>query len=191
MKVWSWPLMHIFWGIQNKPLHPRRSDSIKKPNTKLNTSSTPKTAANGTYPSQSLRSVAKRSPRLRRRSLPRRSAIKAGRLMTHAKARLACKNEQLLQKEVLSSRHNLQRGLFTGDTTPPEIEMKQMSDYLQILESFDGIKVSIVTVMWLTGVDPESRSLWHAASPRSPSVQRKRFPFRGHQDVKGMKGACD
>ena len=49
-----------------------------------------------------------------------------------------------LQKEVLYLRHKLQRGLLTRDQQPQESEMKQMSDFLTLLENMNDLEVSII-----------------------------------------------
>ena len=48
------------------------------------------------------------------------------------------------QKEVLYLRHKLQRGLLTRDQQPQESEMKQMSEFVTILENFADLEVSII-----------------------------------------------
>jgi len=116
---------------------PQRSDSVKKPKIKLNTSSTPKAAANGTAAPAKEPTAVKVSKSKPKKSGEKKPEAKEAKLTPEER-------HQRKEKEVLYLRHKLQRGLLTGDTTPQETEMKQMSDYLQMLESFDGIEVSII-----------------------------------------------
>ena len=48
------------------------------------------------------------------------------------------------QKEVLYLRHKLQRGLLTREQQPQENEMKGMSEFITLLESFVDLEVSII-----------------------------------------------
>lgn len=45
---------------------------------------------------------------------------------------------------MLYLRHKLQRGLLTGEATPQENDMKQMAEYITLLENFSGMEVSII-----------------------------------------------
>lgn len=45
---------------------------------------------------------------------------------------------------MLYLRHKLQRGLLTGESTPQENDMKQMAEYITLLENFQGMEVSII-----------------------------------------------
>jgi hypothetical protein len=49
-----------------------------------------------------------------------------------------------VQKEVLYLRHKLQRGLLTRDQQPQESEMKQMSEFITMLENMQELEVSII-----------------------------------------------
>ncbi|KKZ65044.1 hypothetical protein EMCG_09067 [[Emmonsia] crescens] len=48
------------------------------------------------------------------------------------------------EKEVLYLRHKLQKGFLTRDQTPKEEEMASMSNYIQKLESYSDLEVSII-----------------------------------------------
>ncbi|PGH09592.1 hypothetical protein AJ79_05648 [Helicocarpus griseus UAMH5409] len=48
------------------------------------------------------------------------------------------------EKEVLYLRHKLQKGFLTRDQTPKEEEMASMSNYIQKLESYADLEVSII-----------------------------------------------
>ncbi|ODH45204.1 hypothetical protein ACO22_00317 [Paracoccidioides brasiliensis] len=48
------------------------------------------------------------------------------------------------EKEVLYLRHKLQKGFLTRDQTPKEDEMENMSNYIQKLESYADLEVSII-----------------------------------------------
>lgn len=48
------------------------------------------------------------------------------------------------QKEVLYLRYKLQRGLLSKESPPKEEDMKQMSDFVTMLENFPDLEVSII-----------------------------------------------
>ncbi|CAM1507190.1 Fc.00g068310.m01.CDS01 [Cosmosporella sp. VM-42] len=118
---------------------PARTDSVKKPKIKLNTSSTPKVAANGT-PKAKDESAVKSKPKAKKAkdSAEKKAEAPKEPKMT-PEERLTRK-----EKEVLYLRHKLQRGLLTRDQQPQEAEMKQMSDYITMLENFKDLEVSII-----------------------------------------------
>ncbi|KAL6878663.1 hypothetical protein J3F83DRAFT_246628 [Trichoderma novae-zelandiae] len=117
---------------------PQRSDSVKKPKIKLNTSSTSK-AANGTAAPKAkedkVTKVAKAKPK---KGSDRKDAPKEAKLTPeerHARK----------EKEILYLRHKLQRGLLTREQQPREDEMEAMSSFIDILEkNFDDLEVSII-----------------------------------------------
>ncbi|KAI8683975.1 PWWP domain-containing protein [Fusarium keratoplasticum] len=116
---------------------PQRSDSVKKPKIKLNTS-TPK-AANGT-PKGKDESTTKTKLKVKKSSEKKAEGPKEPKepKMTAEQRR------QRKEKEVLYLRHKLQRGLLTRDQQPQESEMKQMSEYVTMLENFKDLEVSII-----------------------------------------------
>ncbi|PHH60327.1 hypothetical protein CDD81_1853 [Ophiocordyceps australis] len=121
---------------------PQRSDSVKKPKIKLNTSSTPK-AANGAATPKSGGGAASKT-----KSKPKKSKDGADKKADTAKepsldpeVRHARK-----EKEVLYLRHKLQRGLLTREQQPREEEMKTMSDFISMLENFKDLEVSIIRI---------------------------------------------
>ncbi|KAJ3494658.1 hypothetical protein NLG97_g3937 [Lecanicillium saksenae] len=110
---------------------PQRSDSVKKPKIKLNTSSTPK--ANGT---------------------PSKAAESANKPKSDKKAKDAKKVQELEMtpeekrerkaKEVFFLRHKLQKGLLSKDAAPVETDMKNMAEYLAALEKYPDLEASII-----------------------------------------------
>ncbi|TQV95701.1 PWWP domain-containing protein [Cordyceps javanica] len=110
---------------------PQRSDSVKKPKIKLNTSSTPK--ANGT-PSKKAESATKPKSDKKAKDAKKPKEPK----MTPEEKR------ERKQREVFFLRHKLQKGLLSKDTPPVEAEMKGMSDYLTALETFTDLEASII-----------------------------------------------
>lgn len=132
---------------------PKRPDSVKKPKIKLNTSSTPK-AANGTTPKAKDESVTKSKSKSKKGTDKKSEAPKEPKMTPeerHARKEVGCTTTPILmagltgeQKEVLYLRHKLQRGLLTRDQQPQESEMKSMSDYVQMLENFKDLEVSII-----------------------------------------------
>ncbi|KAJ4224020.1 hypothetical protein NW759_005689 [Fusarium solani] len=113
---------------------PQRSDSVKKPKIKLNTS-TPK-AANGT-PKGKDESATKTKLKVKKSSEKKAEGPKEPKMTAEQR-------RQRKEKEVLYLRHKLQRGLLTRDQQPQESEMKQMSEYVTMLENFKDLEVSII-----------------------------------------------
>ncbi|KAL7824220.1 hypothetical protein V8C26DRAFT_385315 [Trichoderma gracile] len=117
---------------------PQRSDSVKKPKIKLNTSSSSK-AANGTAAPKAKEDkaakVAKAKPK---KASDKKDAPKEAKLTPeerHARK----------EKEILYLRHKLQRGLLTREQQPREEEMKSMSSFIDVLEkNYDDLEVSII-----------------------------------------------
>ncbi|KAH7133574.1 hypothetical protein EDB81DRAFT_105933 [Dactylonectria macrodidyma] len=112
---------------------PQRPDSVKKPKIKLNTS-TPK--ANGT-PKTKEESAAKPKTKSKKSGDKKAEAPKEAKLSPEER-----RNRK--EKEVLYLRHKLQRGLLARDLPPQESEMKQMSEYITMLENFNDLEVSII-----------------------------------------------
>ncbi|OAA64847.1 PWWP domain-containing protein [Cordyceps fumosorosea ARSEF 2679] len=110
---------------------PQRSDSVKKPKIKLNTSSTPK--ANGT-PSKKAESAVKTKADKKAKDVKKAKEPK----MTPEEKR------ERKQREVFFLRHKLQKGLLSKDAPPVESEMKSMSEYLTALENFTDLEASII-----------------------------------------------
>ncbi|KAM0563967.1 hypothetical protein ACHAPJ_000175 [Fusarium lateritium] len=109
---------------------PQRPDSVKKTKIKLNTS-TPK-ATNGTTKAKDESTT--------------KPKVKAKKSEKKAETPKATPEErrQRKEKEVLYLRHKLQRGLLTRDVEPQEKEMKQMSEYVTMLENLKDLEVSII-----------------------------------------------
>ncbi|KAJ4272230.1 hypothetical protein NW762_000941 [Fusarium torreyae] len=107
-----------------------RPDSVKKTKIKLNTS-TPK-ATNGTTKAKDESTT--------------KPKVKAKKSEKKAETPKATPEErrQRKEKEVLYLRHKLQRGLLTRDVEPQEKEMKQMSEYVTMLENLKDLEVSII-----------------------------------------------
>ncbi|KAF5003043.1 hypothetical protein FDECE_10389 [Fusarium decemcellulare] len=116
---------------------PQRSDSVKKPKIKLNTS-TPKTA-NGT-PKAKDESATKAKLKVKKSSEKKAEGAKEPKEPKLTPEQRRHRKE----KEVLYLRHKLQRGLLTRDQQPQETEMKQMSDFVTMLENFKDLEVSII-----------------------------------------------
>lgn len=114
---------------------PQRSESVKKPKIKLNTS-TPK--ANGT-PKTKDESVTKSKSKTKKSGDKKADAPKESKLTPEER-------RSRKEKEVLYLRHKLQRGLLTRDQEPQEAEMKQMSEYITMLEDCRELEVSIIRV---------------------------------------------
>ncbi|KAF5023921.1 hypothetical protein F66182_4001 [Fusarium sp. NRRL 66182] len=119
---------------QVKTQTPQRSDSVKKPKIKLNTS-TPK-AANGT-PAVKDESATKAKVKVKKSSEKKADAPKEAKITPEQR-------RQRKEKEVLYLRHKLQRGLLTRDQQPQESEMKQMSEFVTMLENLKDLEVSII-----------------------------------------------
>ncbi|KAK7419010.1 hypothetical protein QQZ08_011029 [Neonectria magnoliae] len=114
---------------------PQRTDSVKKRMIKL-TTSTPK--PNGT-PKAKEESAAKPKPKTKKSGDKKAEAPKESKLTPEER-------RSRKEKEVLYLRHKLQRGLLTRDQKPQESEMKQMSEYITMLENFIDLEVSIIRV---------------------------------------------
>ncbi|PHH89035.1 hypothetical protein CDD83_6732 [Cordyceps sp. RAO-2017] len=120
---------------------PQRPESVKKPKIKLNTSSTPKTANGAATPKSAGGSTAKAT-----KAKPKK-AKEGGEKKAEAPKEVKMTPEerhQRKEKEVLYLRHKLQRGLLTREQQPREDEMKSMSDFISVLESFVDLEVSII-----------------------------------------------
>jgi hypothetical protein len=118
---------------------PQRPDSVKKPKIKLNTSSTPKTANGAPTPKSKTDSAVKPKSKAKKAKEGDKKSEAAKEVKMTPEERHARK-----EKEVLYLRHKLQRGLLTRDQQPQETEMKQMSDFIQMLENFADLEVSII-----------------------------------------------
>ncbi|KAL7944820.1 hypothetical protein V8C42DRAFT_326009 [Trichoderma barbatum] len=117
---------------------PQRSDSVKKPKIKLNTSSTSK-SANGTAAPKAKEEKAAKVTKAK----PKKSTDKKSDAPKEAK--LTPEERHLRkEKEVLYLRHKLQRGLLTREQQPREDEMDSMSSFITILENFHDLEVSII-----------------------------------------------
>ncbi|KAJ6783864.1 hypothetical protein PWT90_05492 [Aphanocladium album] len=110
---------------------PQRSDSVKKPKIKLNTSSTPK--ANGT-PSKTAESASKSKSDKKAKDAKKPNEPE----MTPEEKR------ERKKKEVFFLRHKLQKGLLSKDAPPIESDMKGMSDYFTALEKVADLEASII-----------------------------------------------
>ncbi|PNY23609.1 PWWP domain-containing protein 3 [Tolypocladium capitatum] len=120
---------------------PQRPDSVKKPKIKLNTSSTPKTANGAATPKSAGGSTAKSV-----KAKPKK-AKDGGEKMAEAPKEVKMTAEERharKEKEVLYLRHKLQRGLLTREQQPQENEMKVMSEFINVLENFVDLEVSII-----------------------------------------------
>ncbi|KAM3089243.1 hypothetical protein ACMFMG_000848 [Clarireedia jacksonii] len=117
-------------------------DSVpKKPRIKLN--NTPK-AVNGTATPKS----AKEPKSTKKESKPKKAAAKtkdSAPVETPPEPELT-PEEKRFKKEakILFLRHKLQKGLLTKDQQPKEEEMKQMSEYVNKLEGYADLEVSII-----------------------------------------------
>jgi len=118
-------------------------DSVpKKPRIKLN--NTPK-AVNGTATPKS----AKEPKSTKKESKPKKAAAKPKEpapIETPPEPELTPEEKRnKKEKEILFLRHKLQKGLLTKDQQPPkEEEMKQMSEYVNKLEGYADLEVSII-----------------------------------------------
>ncbi|KJZ76612.1 hypothetical protein HIM_03948 [Hirsutella minnesotensis 3608] len=120
---------------------PQRSESVKKPKIKLNTSSTPK-VANGTATPKSVGGSTAKAAKGKAKKSKDTTEKKPE---TPKEAKMTPEERHARkEKEVLYLRHKLQRGLLTREQQPREDEMKQMSDYITMLESFVDLEVSII-----------------------------------------------
>ncbi|KAH6604716.1 hypothetical protein Trco_006423 [Trichoderma cornu-damae] len=120
---------------------PQRSESVKKPKIKLNTSSSSK-AANGTAApkakEEKVAKVAKTAKAKPKKGVDKKSDAPKEAKLTPEERRAR------KEKEVLYLRHKLQRGLLTREQQPREDEMDSMSSFITILENFHDLEVSII-----------------------------------------------
>jgi hypothetical protein len=107
---------------------PQRSDSVKKPKIKLNTSTNTPKANNGEAPKDGSSKKAKQ-----------KKAEKKDSPQDTPEERLARK-----QKEVLYLRYKLQRGLLSKDAPPKEEEMKSMAEYMSMLENMPKLEAVVI-----------------------------------------------
>ncbi|KFA74852.1 hypothetical protein S40288_03504 [Stachybotrys chartarum IBT 40288] len=122
---------------------PQRPDSVKKPKIKLNTSSTPK-AANGTSTPKAKDEPAVKAAKVKaKKGKEKEGGDKKAEPSKESKMTPEERRARK-EKEVLYLRHKLQRGLLTRDQQPQESEMKQMSDFITMLEGFADLEVSII-----------------------------------------------
>ncbi|KAK5987307.1 hypothetical protein PT974_11432 [Cladobotryum mycophilum] len=120
---------------------PQRTESVKKPKIKLNTSSTPK-AANGTPTAKSKDAAAPKTTKAKAKK-----GKEAGEKKSEAPKEVKMTPEERharKEKEVLYLRHKLQRGLLTREQQPREDEMESMSGFITLLENFNDLEVSII-----------------------------------------------
>ncbi|EHK26409.1 uncharacterized protein TRIVIDRAFT_229361 [Trichoderma virens Gv29-8] len=117
---------------------PQRSDSVKKPKIKLNTSSTSKSANGTAAPKAKEEKPAKVAKAKTKKSTDKKSDAPKEAKLTPEERHLR------KEKEVLYLRHKLQRGLLTREQQPREDEMESMSSFINILEKFDDLEVSII-----------------------------------------------
>ncbi|ODA81973.1 hypothetical protein RJ55_00478 [Drechmeria coniospora] len=119
---------------------PQRTDSVKKPKIKLNTSSTPK-AVNGAATPKSTGSKAAKATK----GKPKKTKEVADKKENAKESKMTPEERHARkEKEVLYLRHKLQRGLLTREQQPREDEMKAMSDFITMLEGFVDLEVSII-----------------------------------------------
>ncbi|EHK45253.1 hypothetical protein TRIATDRAFT_299943 [Trichoderma atroviride IMI 206040] len=118
---------------------PQRSESVKKPKIKLNTSSSASKAANGT----SAPKAKEEKPAKVAKAKPKKGADKKSDAPKEPK--LTPEERHLRkEKEIMYLRHKLQRGLLTREQQPREDEMEAMSSFITILENFQDLDVSII-----------------------------------------------
>ncbi|EXV00666.1 PWWP domain protein [Metarhizium robertsii] len=123
---------------------PQRSDSVKKPKIKLNTSSTPKTANGAGAPKSTAGSATKIT---KVKTKKPKEAKEAGEKKAESSKETKIDPEERHKrkvKEVLFLRHKLQKGLLTREQQPKEEEMQSMSDFITLLEKFGDLEVSII-----------------------------------------------
>ncbi|OAA49465.1 PWWP domain-containing protein [Metarhizium rileyi] len=123
---------------------PQRSDSVKKPKIKLNTSSTPKNA-NGAGTPKSIGGSAAKITKVKTKKS--KEAKEAGEKKAESSKESKMDPEERHKrkvKEVLFLRHKLQKGLLTREQQPKEDEMQSMSDFITLLEKFGDLEVSII-----------------------------------------------
>ncbi|KAF4978043.1 hypothetical protein FZEAL_5508 [Fusarium zealandicum] len=117
---------------------PQRPDSVKKPKIKINVGSAARKSANST-PKGNDEAATPAKLKLKKTSEKKVEAPKEQKLTPEQR-------KLRKEKEVLYLRHKLQRGLLTRDQQPQESEMKQMSEYVTMLENFKDLEVSIIRV---------------------------------------------
>ncbi|KAL7797825.1 hypothetical protein V8C43DRAFT_277082 [Trichoderma afarasin] len=117
---------------------PQRSESVKKPKIKLNTSSTSKSANGTAAPKAKEEKAAKAAkPKVKKSADKKSDAPKEAKMTPEER-------HDRKKKEVLYLRHKLQRGLLTREQQPREDEMESMSSFINILEKFEDLEVSII-----------------------------------------------
>lgn len=118
---------------------PQRSESVKKPKIKLNTSSSASKAANGT----SAPKAKEEKPAKVAKAKPKKGTDKKSDAPKEPKLTPE-ERHQRKEKEIMYLRHKLQRGLLTREQQPREDEMEAMSSFITILENFQDLDVSII-----------------------------------------------
>jgi len=114
---------------------PQRSESVKKPKIKLTVNSTPK--ANGTpTPAKTTKAAEPKA----QKSKTTKKVVEEDKDANLSPEEKRARKE----KEVLFLRHKLQKGLLTRDQEPKESEMDAMSGYIQTLEDYPELDVSII-----------------------------------------------
>ncbi|KAA8576901.1 hypothetical protein EYC84_006941 [Monilinia fructicola] len=131
---------------QNPEEETQQPDSApKKPRIKLN--NTPK-AANGTSTPKAAKEP-KEPKSAKDKSKPKKAAVKSKDAAPVAppEPELTPEEKRLKkEKEILFLRHKLQKGLLTKDQEPKAEEMQQMSEYVNKLEGYADLEVSIIRV---------------------------------------------
>ncbi|EDO01960.1 hypothetical protein SS1G_04435 [Sclerotinia sclerotiorum 1980 UF-70] len=133
---------------KNPPQNPDEEtpDSApKKPRIKLN--NTPK-AANGTSTPKAAKEP-KEPKSAKEKSKPKKAASKAKEAAPAVPPEPELTPEEKRvkkEKEILFLRHKLQKGLLTKDQEPRPDEMQQMSEYVNKLEGYADLEVSIIRV---------------------------------------------
>ncbi|KAL7922651.1 hypothetical protein ACQKWADRAFT_75472 [Trichoderma austrokoningii] len=118
---------------------PQRSESVKKPKIKLNTSSSASKAANGAaVPKAQEEKPAKVAKAKSKKGTDKKSDAPKEPKLTPEERRLR------KEKEIMYLRHKLQRGLLTREQQPREDEMEAMSSYITHLENFQDLDASII-----------------------------------------------
>ncbi|QUC18204.1 uncharacterized protein UV8b_02445 [Ustilaginoidea virens] len=126
---------------------PQRTDSVKKPKIKLNTSSTPK-ATNGAAAALKVGGgSAAKGTKAKAKKDKDATTKEGGEKKSESSKESKMSPEERHKrkvKEVLFLRHKLQKGLLTREQKPKEEEMQSMSDFITILEKFGNLEVSII-----------------------------------------------
>ncbi|KAI0022190.1 hypothetical protein F4780DRAFT_206470 [Xylariomycetidae sp. FL0641] len=122
----------------------QRSDSVKKPKIKLTHNTTPKTANGAQSPTPAKDSA--KSVKVKTKSKGGKEADSKDKEAAAPKEPELTPKERQLRKEakILFLRHRLQKGLLLRDQEPKAEEMKSMSEFLNKLESFPDLEVSII-----------------------------------------------